>query len=138
MSETGTAPFDDIHVSWQGKPYTIPAHRIMGAIKRIEDHITLAELQRDASRGTLRLGKLAAAFAEVLRYAGAAAVTETDVYAGMFSDESQSNVVGAVGSLLGLMIPRNTRLAVAGGDAAGEDNRRGRRTARRSSKRRSG
>lgn len=129
------APFDDIHLGWQGKTLTIPAHRVMGAIKRIEDHVTLAELQADAGRGTLRLGKLAAAYADVLRYAGAAGVTEEDVYAGMFGVEAQKNVVGAIASLLGMMIPRNVRLGVT---ASGEGNRRARRAGRSSSKRRSG
>ncbi|KRR16864.1 hypothetical protein [Bradyrhizobium retamae] len=133
------SPFDDIHLAWQGKTFTIPADRVMGAIKRIEDHLTLAELQRDAGRGTLRLGKMAAAYADVLRYAGAGAVTESDVYAGMFGEDAEKNVVGAVSMLLGMMIPHNVKLAVAKaqGGGPGEGNRRVRRAARRSSKRRS-
>jgi hypothetical protein len=132
-------PFDDIHLGWAGQKYTIPAHRVMGAIKRIEDHVTLAELQRDAGRGTLRLGKMAAAYAEVLRYAGAPAVTEGDVYAAMFGEQAQSTVIAAVSMLLGMMIPRNVKLAVAGKDAAAgkAPPRRERRAAAKSSKRRS-
>lgn len=144
MSDGGGAssPFDDIHLGWQGKTLTIPAHRVMGAIKRIEDHVTLAELQADAGRGTLRLGKLSAAYADVLRYAGANGVTEEDVYAGMFGVDAQKNVVGAIAGLLGMMIPRNVRLGVT---PSGEGNRRQRRaagkprkTGRSSSKRHSG
>jgi hypothetical protein len=137
---SGQSPFDDIHLGWEGQKYTIPAHRVMGAIKRIEDHVTLAELQRDAGRGTLRLGKMAAAFAEVLRYAGAPAVTEADVYAKMFGDEAQATVVAAVSMLLGMMIPRNVKIAVetaAKGGATGGGTRRARRAAASSSKRRS-
>jgi len=133
MSGAGSSPFDDIHLGWDGKQFTIPAHRVMGAIKRVEDHVTLAELQGDAGRGTLRLAKLSAAYAEVLRYAGVADVTEDAVYAGMFGDQAQQNVVGAVASLLGMMIPRNVKLAVT---KPGEGNRRARKAARSSSKRR--
>jgi hypothetical protein len=129
------SPFDDIHFGWAGQQYTIPAHRVMGAIKRIEDHVTLAELQRDAGRGTLRLGKMAAAYAEVLRYAGAPAVTEADVYAAMFGEDAQKTVIAAVSMLLGMMIPRNVKLAVEGG-APGKAPRRVRRAAASSSKRR--
>ena len=134
------SPFEDIHLGWAGKKYTIPADRVMGAIKRIEDHVTLAELQRDAGRGTLRLGKLSAAFADVLRYAGAAGVTERAVYAGMFGEEAQVNVVSAVTALLGMMIPTNVKLGVetaAKGGGTGEARRRTRKPAARSSKRRS-
>lgn len=128
------SPFDDIHLGWKGQKYTIPAHRVMGAIKRIEDQITLGELQASASRGSLKLGRIAGAYAELLRYAGADGVTETDVYAGMFTEDAQANVVGAVSALLSMMIPRNVKLGIA---SPGEGNRRARRTARSSSKRRS-
>lgn len=135
-----SSPFEDIHLGWAGERYTIPAGRVMGAIKRIEDHVTLAELQRDSFAGKLRLAKISAAFADVLRYAGAKDVSEDDVYAGMFGAEAQANVVGAVSSLLGMMIPTNVRLGVetaAKGGGAGEARPRTRKAAARSSKRRS-
>lgn len=134
MSKESQSPFDDIHLGWMDQKYTIPAHRVMGAIKRIEDHITLGELQASASRGSIKLGRIAGAYAELLRYAGAESVTETEVYAGMFTDKAQANVVGAVSALLSMMIPTNVKLGAA---APGEGNRRARPTASSSSKRRS-
>lgn len=135
MSKDSQSPFDDIHLGWMEKKYTIPAYRVMGAIKRIEDHITLGELQATASRGTIKLGRIAAAYAELLRYAGAEGVTEIEVYAGMFSKNAQANVVGAVSALLSMMIPTNVKIGAA--PPSGEGNRRAPRTAQSSSKRRS-
>jgi len=136
----GSSPFDAIHLRWQGKTHTIAPDRVMGAIQRIEDHLTLAELQADAARGTLRLGKMSAAFASVLRYAGAEEVTASDVYAGMFGEDAKQNVVAAVALLLGMMIPTNVKLGVTAAreTAAGKEApRRVRRAAAKSSKRRS-
>lgn len=135
MSAASSSPFDDIHLGWAGQKYTIQSHRVMGAIKLVEDHLTLGELHATAARGKVKLSHVAAAYAELLRYAGAFDVTETDVYVGMFDGASaQSNVIGAVSGLLAMMIPRNIKLAVA---PKGEGNRRVRRTAQSSSKRRS-
>lgn len=129
------SPFDPVHVAWAGKQYTIAADRVMGAIKRVEDHVTLAELQVAASRGQLKLARLAGAYADLLRYAGAADVTEADVYAGMFGADAENVVVQGTYALLSLMIPRDAKLL--GAPNKGESNRRARRVAARSSKRRS-
>ena len=61
MTDRVSSPFSNIHLAWQGKTFSIPATRVMGAIKRVEDHVTLGELQGAASRGSLKLGRIAAA-----------------------------------------------------------------------------
>lgn len=106
------AGFDDIRLEWQGRQHVIRANRVMGAIARIEDVITLVELQRYADRGTAPLAKIAMAYGAVLRYAGADA-SDDDVYAGMFSgNSSQDDVVASVSQLLAMMIPPDAMRAM--------------------------
>lgn len=94
--------FTDVSLNWRGKDYEIRASRMMGAIARIEDVVTLPELQRCAARKTAPLGKVAQAFAAVLRYAGAE-VTDEDVYLGMFGARGGVAVDVAMTSLMTLM-----------------------------------
>jgi hypothetical protein len=103
--------FEDVKISWAGIDYTIPAHKMMGAIARIEDHVTMPELQRFGERQTVPMTRLASAFASVLRYAGATKVTDEDVYAAMFSTDgnAQEAMAEAITVLLGMMVPRNVR-----------------------------
>jgi len=109
------SPFDDVHLRWGGKDHTIPANRVMGAIKRVEDHYSLNQIQRDIARNDIKTSKVAAAFAELLRYAGERGVTEEQVYDGMFgSREAQETVMDSVILLLVMMIPKSGKI---GGDA---------------------
>lgn len=100
--------FDDITLEWEGKPYIIKHNRVLGAIARIEDHITFAELSRVGIGKPPPTAKLAMAYATVLRYAGAD-VTAEDVYQRVFAvapDEKKVEiVVTAVTVLLAMMIP---------------------------------
>ena len=96
--------FDDVRLSWAGKPYLIPAHRVLGAIARIEEVVTLQELSAYAARGTAPMAIIAKAYAAVLEYAGAS-VTAEEVYAGMFDPAAGGEVGAAVSGLLGMMIP---------------------------------
>jgi len=101
--------FDDVTFQWAGVSYTIPANKMMGAIARIEDHVTMPELQRFGERGAVPLSRLAGAFASVLRYAGANVVHE-DVYAAMFAGaEKQMEVAEAVSLLMAMMVPAGSR-----------------------------
>lgn len=119
--------FEEIKLSFGGKEYTIPPDRVMSAIGRVENVITLGELGEMAEKPkvALKLMKLAKAYGELLRYAGAT-VTDEDVYAGMFSGGT-SNVV-AMQALLGLlalmMPPASMRKAT---EPPGEGNRQARR-----------
>jgi hypothetical protein len=99
--------FEDIHLAWGEETGTIPSDRVMGAIARIEQHITLPELyDAGASRKMPPLTLLAAAYGSVLRYAGLA-VSDAEVYAGLFDKTrgEASLVVTAVQGLMEIMIP---------------------------------
>lgn len=97
--------FDDIPLEWAGKPYLIPAHKVLGAIARVEDVLTLNELQAFRMRGGVPMAKLSQAYGVALRYAGAA-VTDTDVYLGMFQGNTDADaVVSSIQNLIAMMIP---------------------------------
>ena len=102
-------PFEDVTFEWEGKSHTIPAHRMMGAINRIENAVTLQELVGYAERGIAPLGKVAMGYAAVLRYVGVT-VTDTEVYEKMFSSkEAQAFVLDASMGLLEMMVPPSAR-----------------------------
>jgi hypothetical protein len=71
--------FSDIELVWGGKTYTIKSHRVMGAMARMEEHITLTEMGAFARRGTAPLVRMCQAYAAVLQYAGAR-ITPEEVY----------------------------------------------------------
>ena len=100
------ASFEDVRLQWAGEDYVIKANRMLGAIARIEDVVTLNELQRFGLRGTAPMAKIAMAYGAVLRYAGAK-VTDDEVYAGMFGagGTSAEAVVESVSTLVAMMIP---------------------------------
>lgn len=98
------ALFDDVKLVWKGREFIIPRNRVMGAIARVEDVLTLQELMRIQARGGTPFVKLSMAYGTVLRYAGAN-VDDEDVYAGMFKLETSGEVSGAVVSLLHMMLP---------------------------------
>lgn len=106
--------FEDIHLGWGGVQYTIPSNRVMGAIARVEDVMTLSELYQHGQRETVPLGKIAMAYGALLRYAGAP-VSDEDVYAGMFSqgaDHLQEQVRSAIEHLCQIMLPPSARAEV--------------------------
>jgi hypothetical protein len=101
--------FEDFVMEWKGREYRVPSRSLMGALARVEDHVTLVELQRYAARQTVPLAKVASAFASLLQYAGAS-VTAEDVYSGMFEDDdpnkNQEKVQLALMALMELMVPK--------------------------------
>lgn len=111
------AVFEEVTLSWEGRSYTIAPDRLMQAIARIEDTLTLAELHDYAQRGTAPLGKLAIAYAAALRHAGGQ-VTSDQVYAGMFR-RGQDGVsveqaaLAAINGLLAMMLPPGVSGAAA-------------------------
>lgn len=121
MPKNGTGVFEDIVLQWPpregGKQYTIPSNRVMGAIARIEDQITLAELTDQNRRAPL--AKVASAYASVLRYAGARGIADDEVYAEIFPDlESAEALQMAVANLLLMMMPPDARRKALGDTAA--------------------
>lgn len=99
--------FDSTVLKWKGREYTLPGHRTMGAIMRVEDILTLTELQKFSERETMPLGKMAAAYATVLRYVGAQ-VTDEEVYETLFEGaaDDQQAVLNGITGLLTMMLPR--------------------------------
>lgn len=95
--------FEPITLTWDGAEYVIPANRVMMAIARIEGHITLAEMSTWADRSKVRVSALAAAYGDVLRFAGAK-VADEDVYVGMFSN-GMEGVMDAMQAMMIMMIP---------------------------------
>lgn len=97
--------FRDIILPWEGQDYTIPSNKVMGAIARIEDVLTIKELYEASAGGNIKFTRIAAAFGEALRYAGAK-VSDDEVYGAMFAGaESQHVIVSAISGLLSMMIP---------------------------------
>lgn len=110
--------FDDIRLHWQGRDYVIRSNRVMGAIARIEDHLTIAELQQYSERNTAPLAKIAMAYGAVLRYAGAR-VDDDEVYEGLFAaDDSSEVIMASLQTLLTMMVPPSA--LVSGSDGSGE------------------
>lgn len=109
-----TLPFDDYKMGWGDKEYVIPARQIMGAIAKVEQIVTLSELQVYFMRNAAPLSLLAQAYGAVLRYAGAK-VEDADVYAGMFGSgngdgaEAAATVKTCLFGLLELMVPPAAR-----------------------------
>lgn len=97
--------FDDIRLEWKGRTYIVPSRRVMGAILCVEDVVTMNELHRYSQRGAIPLGKIAAAYAAVLRYAGAN-VSDEEVYLGLFEDENVEIAMLSCQQLLSLMLPK--------------------------------
>ena len=101
--------FTDIELAWGGTIYTIRGQRVMGALSRIEDVITMPELQAYSARGTYPLAKLCSAYAAVLKYAGAR-VSDEDIYEMAFSGEAeQEAVIMGVMNLMKMMVPASAR-----------------------------
>ncbi len=98
--------FREVELTWGGVAYKLPSSRVMGAIMRIEDSITLTELVGAMQRGKPPIGKIAAAFTDLLRYMGVSEVQEDDVYAALFNDQDQHQAaMTAITALLHLMSP---------------------------------
>lgn len=77
--------FEEVLITWKDKQYRIPPEQVMRCIAKIEDVITLTELQRYSASQTIPFAKIAMAFGAVLRHAGAQ-VNDFEVYRAMFSE----------------------------------------------------
>jgi hypothetical protein len=96
--------FDEVVITWKDVEYTIAPDKIMGAIARVEEVITLKELGVYAQKGDAPLARLAMAYASLLSYAGAK-VTDAEIYHSMFDRNSNTNIIGCINVLLTMMIP---------------------------------
>jgi hypothetical protein len=99
--------FVDVVLNWDGKQYTIKAYRVLGAVARIEDHVTMVELMQAAQAGSMPVAKVAMALGAVLKYAGAPATPE-DVYEHILTS-SGAAVLECLNSILELVVPPSLR-----------------------------
>lgn len=109
--------FDGVSFRWDGKTVAIPADRLLGALARLEEYVTLGELS--SMGGGARYGRIAQAFASVLRYAGVDADGEA-VYAAMLAQPGAREAAGAAISALieNASPPRRKRSASTSGAPA--------------------
>jgi hypothetical protein len=103
--------FESVAISWRGVEKVILPDQLLRCIAKIEDVLTLAELERYAEERKVPFGKIAMAFGAVLRHAGFK-VTDLEVYRELFNetegteDEKKYAVaIDAVQKLLVLMLP---------------------------------
>lgn len=102
----GRQGFLPVEVEWAGKKYTIPARSIMPLLAQIESHVTLAEIQSSANRGTLPQAKIAQAYTIVLNYLGIE-IESDQVYMAMFPGPGsvENQAIAAVQGIMHLMLP---------------------------------
>lgn len=62
--------FDDVTLEWDGKEKTVPADGVMRMLAKVEDHLTLHEMQTFSERGTAPLIRVSMAYAAALKHAG--------------------------------------------------------------------
>lgn len=99
--------FEQVQLTWEGKSYEIPPDKVMGAIAVVEEVVTLQDLVTYAQKNSHPMSKMARAYGELLRYAGAK-VTDEEVYLGMFpGSDNGGSVIESIGILLTMMIPPN-------------------------------
>ena len=109
--------FDDIKLEWQGKAYVIPAQRALEAMSRVEEAITLHELQGFYIRQTLPIAKLVRAYASLLCCAGKA-ITGEELYAELKGAGAQEGQLTAFIAqiLLTVLLPPSLQLRTAQAD----------------------
>lgn len=98
--------FERVEMTWRGKSYVIEPNRVLRALARVEEVITLQQLE-DPQR--VSIAKLAMAYGTLLRFSGAPA-NDDEVYEMLFSDgEVATAAVQVVSLLVKLMIPKKVR-----------------------------
>lgn len=101
--------FDSTTLTWNGQKYHVPASQKLRLIARIEEELTLAELQDYARRKTAPTARLALAFGAALRFAGCEEVDDDEVFAQLLSGELSINT--QVNVLLYMMLPKEGSVA---------------------------
>jgi len=101
--------FEKVELEWKGKTYTIPPRRVLEAIARIEDHVTMEQLSSIAERP--RLAQLSRAYAAALEVAGAR-VNADEVYEALFTGDDR--IAPAILGLLVMMLPPAARKKIEG------------------------
>jgi hypothetical protein len=129
------AIFQPIELRWGGHDYTIPADRILGAICVIEDVVTMPELIT-MLRGKPNFSRLARAYGDLLRYAGAF-VSDEEVYEGLFKPGEQRKRIALTINLLIAMMTPPSAIVAAGAPSRGNSKAAPSSSSKRSTRRRS-
>lgn len=110
--------FEDIKLEWKGQEYIIESNKVMGAIARIEEVVTLYELFTMVSeKGSPRISAIARAYGTLLRYAGAKDEDDDSVYAALLIGKDPKNrTIEAVRTLLMMMVPPERKQANGSGE----------------------
>jgi ribosomal protein L12E/L44/L45/RPP1/RPP2 len=103
--------FEAVTLKWKGQAFTIPPHRVLGAIACIEEHLTLDVIHRAHEGRHVPAAKVSLAFAAVLRYAGAA-VEDVEVYTAIFQP-NDSHMQQALTALLMMMVPPSLKASAS-------------------------
>lgn len=99
--------FDPVELYWHEEKFIIPKNEVLGAIARVEEVITLNELQNYGKKNTVPMAKMSMAYGLLLRYAGCK-VTDVEVYEAMFGQGKgvKSDVIAkTIVTLIAMMIP---------------------------------
>jgi len=92
-------------MTWKGKNYVIPPSRVLRAIARVEDIVTMQQLTASPS---IPFAKLSMAYTSLLRFAGAS-VEEEEVYEVLWDRTEGGNASVMVNTLLQMMLPKKVR-----------------------------
>lgn len=112
-----SAIFDPIEIEWDGKPYRIEPQNILKAIARVEEHITLAQLVKQAESGSVSSSKLSMAFGTLIRFAGAKATDEEVFERVLGAGSLNADDMGkALGMMLSMMLPRSVKAMASSGN----------------------
>jgi hypothetical protein len=100
--------FEPIKLKWDGRDVIIPPERVLGAIATVEEHLTLLDIAH-LSRSP-KPGKVAMAFAALLRYAGIE-VEDDLVYSAMCDPDlaNPGEITGSISTIILMMIPPNVK-----------------------------
>ena len=90
--------FEPISLTWENETREVPADQVLKLIATIENQVSYFDLV-----GKPLFAKVASAYADALKFAGFRNVTAEQVYVAIFG--GKSDAVGAVNSLLSIMIP---------------------------------
>lgn len=108
--------FEAVTLKWKGQSFTIPPHRVLGAIACIEEHLTLDVIHRAHQGRQVPAAKVSMAFASVLRYAGAV-VDDAEVYSAIFHPDNDG-MQQALTALLMMMLPPDLKASASESEAS--------------------
>lgn len=125
------AGFEDVHLSWRGETFTVPASGQMRLIAKVEDALSGDSGKQALSILFRREGPpytaLASAYAAALRHAGAK-VTDDEVYLSIMEDLATKSradalmvIQAAIVAILSIISPPAARLLRGGGDDAEDE-----------------